>query len=99
ENEILYLHFFLQQEKVRNYLKEHMEGTTKRRRLKVDTIMKFLLPLPPLQEQKEIAEILQTVDKKIEIEKKKKELYEELFKTMLNKIMNGEVDVEKIVIP
>jgi type I restriction enzyme S subunit len=51
------------------------------------------IPLPPLPEQQEIAEILQTIDQKIEIEKKKKELYEELFKTMLNKIMNQEIDV------
>jgi type I restriction enzyme S subunit len=55
-----------------------------------------ILPFPPLPEQREIAEILQTIDQKIEIEKKKKELYEELFKTMLNKIMNQEIDVEKI---
>jgi type I restriction enzyme S subunit len=54
------------------------------------------IPLPTLSEQREIAEILQTIDKKIEIEKRKKELYEELFKTMLNKIMNQEIDVEKI---
>jgi type I restriction enzyme S subunit len=53
----------------------------------------MLIPLPPLPEQQEIAEILQTIDQKIEIEKKKKELYEELFKTLLNKIMNQEIDV------
>jgi restriction endonuclease S subunit len=53
------------------------------------------IPLPPLPEQREIAEILQTIDQKIEIEKKKKELYEELFKTMLNKIMSQEIDVKK----
>ena len=56
----------------------------------------MLIPLPPLPEQQEIAEILQTIDQKIEIEKRKKELYEELFKTTLNKIMNQEIDVEKI---
>jgi type I restriction enzyme S subunit len=54
------------------------------------------IPLPPFPEQQEIAEILQTIDQKIEIEKKKKELYEELFKTMLNKIMNGEIMVNDI---
>jgi len=54
---------------------------------------KILIPLPSLPEQQEIAEILQTIDQKIEIEKKKKELYEELFKTMLNKIMNQEIDI------
>jgi type I restriction enzyme, S subunit len=59
-------------------------------------IEQIKLPLPPLSEQQEIAEILQTIDQKIEIEKRKKELYEELFKTMLNKIMNQEIDVEKM---
>lgn len=56
----------------------------------------FLLPLPPLPEQREIAEILQIIDRKIELEQKKKELHEELFKTMLHKIMSQEIDVEKI---
>jgi type I restriction enzyme S subunit len=56
----------------------------------------FLIPLPSLPEQQEIAEILQTIDQKIDIERRKKELYEELFKTMLNKIMNQEIDVENI---
>jgi type I restriction enzyme, S subunit len=56
----------------------------------------FTIPLPSLLEQQEIAEILQTIDQKIEIEKKKKELYEELFRTMLNKIMSQEINVEKI---
>ena len=51
-----------------------------------DNIKNELIPLPSLPEQQEIAHILQTIDQKIEIEKKKKELYEELFKTMLNKI-------------
>ena len=61
-----------------------------------NTLKNLKLPLPSLPEQQEIAEILQTIDQKIEIEKKKKELYEELFKTMLNKIMNQEIDVEKL---
>ncbi|MEM4461093.1 MAG: restriction endonuclease subunit S, partial [Nanopusillaceae archaeon] len=56
----------------------------------------FKIPLPPLSEQQEIAEILQTIDQKIEIEQKKKALYEELFKTMLNKLMKQEIDIEKI---
>ena len=59
---------------------------------------KIPIPLPPLPEQQEIAEILQTIDQKIEIEKRKKELYEELFKTMLNKIMNQEINIENIEI-
>jgi type I restriction enzyme S subunit len=61
--------------------------------INIPLIENLKIPLPPLPEQQEIAEILQTIDQKIEIEKKKKELYEELFKTMLNKIMSQEIDV------
>ena len=55
-----------------------------------------LIPLPPLPEQQEIAEILQTIDQKIEIERRKKELYEELFKAMLNNIMSQRIDINNI---
>jgi len=61
-------------------------------------IKQIKIPLPPLPEQREIAEILKTIDEKIEIEQKKKEIYEELFKTLLNKIMSQEIDVEKVEI-
>ena len=71
-------------------------GTTTKPIVKKSLFETFLIPLPSLLEQREIAEILQTIDQKIEIEKRKKELYEKLFKTMLNKIMNQEIDVEKI---
>jgi type I restriction enzyme S subunit len=80
-----------------NYLNlnDYIGGAT-RGKLNQSTMRNIKIPLPSLPEQQEIAEILQTIDQKIEIEKKKKELYEELFKTMLNKIMNQEIDVEKI---
>ena len=61
--------------------------------INIPLIEDLKLPLPPLSEQQEIAEILQTVDQKIDIERRKKELYEELFKTVLNKIMNQEIDI------
>jgi type I restriction enzyme S subunit len=61
-----------------------------------ETLENFQIPLPPLPEQQEIAEILQTVDQKIEIEQKKKELYEELFKAMLQKLMTAEIKVDNI---
>jgi type I restriction enzyme, S subunit len=80
-----------------NYLNlnDYIGGAT-RGKLNQSNMRNIKIPLPPLPEQQEIAEILQTIDQKIEIEKKKKELHEELFRTMLNKIMNQEIDVEKI---
>jgi type I restriction enzyme S subunit len=80
-----------------NYLNlnDYIGGAT-RGKLNQSAMRNIKIPLPPLPEQQEIADILQIIDQKIEIEKKKKELYEELFKTMLNKIMSQEINVEKI---
>ena len=56
------------------------------------------IPLPPLSEQKQIAHILSTVDKKIEVEQKRKQLLKELFKTMLHKLMSGEIRLKEVEI-
>jgi len=63
-----------------------------------ETLENFEIPFLSLSEQCEIAEILQTVDQKIEIEQKKKMLYEELFKTMLKKLMNREIRTDNLKI-
>lgn len=62
--------------------------------LKRETLENIEVVLPSISEQHEIAEILQTIDQKIEIEQKKKALYEELFKTMLNKLMSGKIKID-----
>lgn len=52
------------------------------------------LPLPPtLDEQREIVEILDAIDKKIDLHKRKKTVLEELFKSLLHKLMTGEIRV------
>jgi type I restriction enzyme S subunit len=90
-----YLYLYVSSGKFERYLSS-LVGGTNINNLQKFHIENFQIPLPSLPEQQEIAEILQTIDQKIEIEKKKKELYEELFKTMLNKIMSQEINVEKI---
>jgi type I restriction enzyme S subunit len=92
-----YLYLYVSSGKFERYLSS-LVGGTNINNLQKFHIENFKVPLPPLLEQQEIAEILRTIDQKIEIEKKKKELYEELFKTMLNKIMSQEIDIGKIEI-
>jgi type I restriction enzyme S subunit len=76
-------------------IERYSHGATLKNFASVSILKNFKIPLPPLPEQQEIAEILQTIDQKIEIEKKKKELYGELFKTMLNKIMTAPREILK----
>jgi len=56
----------------------------------------FKIPFPPLEEQKKIADILSTIDNKISIEENKKKYFEALFKTMLNKLMTGQIRVKNL---
>ena len=54
---------------------------------------KLKIQLPPLEEQKQIVEILSTVDKKLENLKEKKQSFEELKKGLMQKLLTGEVRV------
>ena len=58
----------------------------------------FKIPLPPLEEQKQIVHILSTIDKKIEVEQKRRQVLKALFKTMLHKLMSGEIRLKEVEI-
>jgi len=62
----LFLFYILKFTKFRNKIIHSMIGTTGRQRASKDSIKNLKIPLPPLPEQKKIAEILSTVDKAIE---------------------------------
>ena len=67
-------------------------GTTvKGIRLEEFKTIKFTIP--PLKEQKQIADILSTADEKLEVLRAKKEKYETLKKGLLQKLLSGEVRV------
>lgn len=76
----------------RKQLINKANGTT-RFGLNVSTIENFLIPFPPLEEQKQIAEILLTIDNKLENLKEKKQSFEELKKGLMQKLLTGEVRV------
>jgi type I restriction enzyme S subunit len=53
-----------------------------------------LVPLPSLQEQKQIAKILFTTDNKLDTLREKKTRYEQLKKGLMQKLLTGEVRVK-----
>ena len=59
----------------------------------VSDFFNLRIVLPPLEEQKKIADILSTVDKKLENLKEKKQSFEELKKGLMQKLLTGEVRV------
>lgn len=56
----------------------------------------LLIPLPPLTEQRKIAQMLNTVDQKIEVEEKRKSTLQSLFQTMLHLLMTGKVRMKDL---
>jgi type I restriction enzyme S subunit len=65
--------------------------------LNTGTIDALPLPVPPtLDEQVEIADILDTMDAKIALHQQKRAVLEELFKALLHKLMTGEIDVNDL---
>ncbi len=91
--EQLYLFYFFLLPHVRQEIAGKMEGTTGRQRIPKAVIENYLMALPLLPEQREIARILSAVDRKIEADGKRKAALQALFKTMLHRLMTGQVRV------
>ncbi len=64
-------------------------GTTTTPIIKKSLFEKFTIPLPPLPEQKKIAEILMTVDRKLELLRQKKVHLERIKKGLMNDLLTG----------
>ena len=65
--------------------------------LQTYAIRDFVIPLPPLDEQREIARMLQAVDAKIAAEQARRAALEELFKSLLHELMSGRLRLPNIV--
>ena len=92
----MFLFYFLAKLDVRKTIAGKMQGTTGRRRVPKDVVKNTLIPLPTLPEQREIARILSILDKKIEVEERRKNTLEELFKTTLHKLITAEIRLKDI---
>ena len=53
-----------------------------------------LVPVPPLNEQQEIVAILAATDRKIDLHRRKRAVLDDLFKTLLYKLMTWEIRVD-----
>ena len=54
------------------------------------------IPIPTYQEQKEIADVIDQIDKKIQAHKTLKESYTMLFSSLLDQLMSGELNIEQV---
>jgi type I restriction enzyme S subunit len=83
----------------RNYTLHLITDVTIFKHFTLAKAKQLVLPLPPLHEQRAIARVLRTVDKKLQAEEARKQALEELFKTLLHNLMTGEIRVKDVVLP
>jgi type I restriction enzyme S subunit len=57
-------------------------------------VAKIKIPLPSHSEQQKIAEILSTIDKKLELERKRKEKLDQIKRSLMNDLLTGKVRVK-----
>jgi len=93
-----YLYYLCWSDHIMPKAQELVSGSTpSRQRADVKAFLLLPIPLPPLSEQREIARILQAVDKKIQAEERHKQALEELFKTLLSHLMTGKIRVNHLI--
>ena len=90
----LFLFYILKHPKFRKALERSMSGTTGRQRVPKKAVENLLIPLPPLEEQQKIAEILSKWDEVIEMKKAKKDKLERMKKKVMELLLTGKVRVK-----
>ena len=83
-----YIFYVLQSYCVKKQIQLLITGST-RPSLGITRLRTIKIPLPPFEEQKKIAEILMTVDKKLELLRKRKEKLERIKKGLMKDLLTG----------
>jgi type I restriction enzyme S subunit len=96
EATIKFLRFYLAGFSIQNYI-ENILVRSAQSNLTLEQVSNFLIPLPPLSEQKRIAEILSQIDQAIEKEEKYKQKLERLKKGLMEDLLTGKVRVNKLL--
>ena len=91
-----YLFYYLLKDDIRTQLTDKMEGSTGRQRLSKTILEETLIPKPSIKEQKEIADLFISFDKKLSLCNKKKQTLTTLFKTLLHELMTGQRRVHEL---
>jgi type I restriction enzyme S subunit len=80
-----------------SYLKTHLERQAKQTtqaNLTAEIIKNLNIPFPTSQERQKIAEILSTVDKRLKVERKRKEKLERIKKALMDLLLTGKIRVK-----
>jgi len=88
-----FLTYFLRSEIARRELISH-SGRVAITNVSQTILKSIRIPLPSTEEQKRIVEVLLTTDKRLEVERKKKEKLERIKKALMNLLLTGKIRIK-----
>jgi type I restriction enzyme S subunit len=86
-----YLNYFLNWDFAQSELKKLASRAVGQANINATKLSGFTVPVPTIDEQREIVAILDAIDGKIRLHREKRTVLDELFKALLHKLMTGEI--------
>ncbi len=87
-----FLYYYMQTSRYWRYI-DYNKGGRLKGGINIPILESLSLPRPTLNEQREIVSILEAIDRKIDLHRRKRTVLDELFKALLHKLMTGEIRV------
>jgi type I restriction enzyme S subunit len=91
-----FVDYFFNMESTQKRLKSLASRGVSQSNISASKLKTFQIPVPALDEQLEIIKMFRTVDQKINLHTARKSSLQDLFKTMLDKLMTGEIRVKDL---
>ena len=91
-----FLNHFFNWDAAQSELKKLASRGVSQANISAGKLREFSVPVPSLDEQQEIVAILDAIDRKINLHRRKRTVLEELFKALLHKLMTGEIRVGEL---
>ena len=91
-----FLNHFLNWDSAQAELKKLASRGVSQANISAGKLREFGIPLTDLDEQREIVAILDAIDRKIDLHRRKRTVLDDLFKALLHKLMTGEIRVGEL---
>jgi type I restriction enzyme S subunit len=91
-----YLNHFMNWPTTQEEIKKYASRAVGQANINASKLRTIRIPLPTLGEQLEIVAIIDAIDRKIDLHRRKRAVLDELFTTLLHKLMTGEIRVDQL---
>jgi type I restriction enzyme S subunit len=90
------LNHFMNWPSTQNDIKKLASRAVGQANINASKLRTILFPLPKLDEQGDIVAILDAIDRKVDLHRRKRVVLDELFKALLHKLISGEIRVSDL---